>query len=465
MEMDYDITNDFFNLNNTIENNFLATQEIFSYEISKQRLPVDIESTELKKMIKINDDYFRVKDLDGKGKKKQKKVKVQQKKDSSLVSIEDEDKEVMSVDQQLDYSSLNNNNNNNNNNNSRALTLLPTRTTNEVSGLDFQPPEWHAPWKLSRVIAGHVGWVRCVSVDPSNDWFVTGSNDKTIMVWDLATGQRKITLTGHIHNVRGLVVSPRHPYLFSCGEDKMVKCWDLERNKVIRHYHGHLSGVYCIALHPTLDVLMTGGRDGAVRIWDARTRHQIHCLSGHTHTIAKVVAQSTDPQIISSSFDSTIRCWDLAAGKCDTTLTYHKKAVRGLVLHPTEYTFASASADNIKKWKLPEAKFLHNLSGHNSIINDLSINHDNVLVSGGDDGSLQFRDWKTGYCFQETQTIVQPGSLESEAGICAMTFDVTGTRLITCESDKTIKIWKEDPDATPETHPVKWKPNINKKKW
>jgi len=88
---------------------------------------------------------------------------------------------------------------------------------------------------------------------------------------------------------------------------------------------------------------------------------------------------------------------------------------------------------------------------------------------------------------------VQPGSLDSEAGIFAATFDQTGSRLITGEADKTIKasilkhspnaltthphshehlhphprfntsslpercqVWKEDEDATPETHPVEY---------
>lgn len=133
-------------------------------------------------------------------------------------------------------------------------------------------PDWHKPWKLHKVISGHLGWVRSVAVEPNNKWFVTGSGDRTIKVWDLASGQLRLTLTGHISTVRGLAVSPRHPYLFSCGEDKMVKCWDLETNKVIRHYHGHLSGVYTLALHPTLDVLVTGGRDGVARVWDMRTR-------------------------------------------------------------------------------------------------------------------------------------------------------------------------------------------------
>ena len=33
-----------------------------------------------------------------------------------------------------------------------------------------------------RVISGHLGWVRCIAVDPSNDWFATGSGDRTIKV-------------------------------------------------------------------------------------------------------------------------------------------------------------------------------------------------------------------------------------------------------------------------------------------
>ena len=44
---------------------------------------------------------------------------------------------------------------------------------------------------------------------------------------------------------------------------------------------------------------------------------------------------------------------------------------------------ASASPDNIKEWKLPKAEFVQNLSGHNSTLNALAVNSDNVLVSGG----------------------------------------------------------------------------------
>lgn len=164
-------------------------------------------------------------------------------------------------------------------------------------------PDWHAPWKLSSVVSAHLGWVRAIAFDPSNEWFVTGSADRTIKVWDLAKASAgadkalKLTLTGHINCIRGLAVSPRHPYLFSAAEDKKVMCWDLEYNRVVRHYHGHLSGVHCLSLHPTLDVLVTGGRDSVARVWDMRTKKQIHALAGHTNAVGAVQTNAVEPQV------------------------------------------------------------------------------------------------------------------------------------------------------------------------
>ncbi|CAL9145932.1 unnamed protein product [Musa hybrid cultivar] len=320
-------------------------------------------------------------------------------------------------------------------------------------------PTWHPPWKNYRVISGHLGWVRSIAFDPSNSWFCTGSADRTIKIWDVASGRLKLTLTGHIEQIRGLAVSQRHTYLFSAGDDKQVKCWDLEQNKVIRSYHGHLSGGYCLALHPTIDVLLTGGRDSVCRVWNIRTKAMVMALSGHDNTVCSVFAQPTDPQVVIGSHDTTIKFWDLVAGKTMTTVTHDKKSVRAMALHPKERAFASASADNIKKFNLPKGEFLHNmLSQQRTIINSMAVNEDGVLATAGDNGSLWFWNWKSGHNFQQAQTIVQPGSLDSEACIYALSYDISGSRLVTCEADKTIKMWKEDQSATPETHPLNFKP-------
>ena len=108
---------------------------------------------------------------------------------------------------------------------------------------------------------------------------------------------------------------------------------------------------------------------------------------------------------------------------------------------------------------------MHNITGHNCIVNSLAINQDGVMATGGDTGNIHMWDYKTGYNFQTLQTIAQPGSLESERGIFATAFDQSGSRLITGEADKTIKIWKEDPDADPESHPVAWEPDRKQKRY
>lgn len=106
-----------------------------------------------------------------------------------------------------------------------------------------------------------------------------------------------------------------------------------------------------------------------------------------------------------------------------------------------------------------QGDFLHNmLAQQRAIINAMAVNEDGVLASGGDNGSLWMWDWRSGHCFQQQDSIVQPGSLDSEAGIYALAYDMSGSRLVSCEADKTVKMWREDEAATPQTHPVNFKP-------
>lgn len=80
------------------------------------------------------------------------------------------------------------------------------------------------------------------------------------------------------------------------------------------------------------------------------------------------------------------------------------------------------------------------------------------MVSGADNGTLHFYDWKSGHNFQQLKSPIQPGTLASEAAIFDIKFDRSGLRMITAECDKTIKIWKEDETATPESHPIIFDP-------
>jgi WD40 repeat protein len=62
------------------------------------------------------------------------------------------------------------------------------------------------------------------------------------------------------------------------------------------------------------------------------------------------------PQIITGSHDKTVKMWDLRKGKTLSTLTYHKKSIRAMAAHPQDFAFAAGSADNIKKYRLPQVR-------------------------------------------------------------------------------------------------------------
>ncbi|CAI9091007.1 OLC1v1025923C1 [Oldenlandia corymbosa var. corymbosa] len=244
-------------------------------------------------------------------------------------------------------------------------SLIPT---SGIMGSGPNPDDQRRPWKNYRVISGRMGWVRSVAVDPGNSWFCTGSADRTIKIWDLASGRLKLTLTGTLVKT--------HTHMFSTGDDKQVKCWDLETNKVIRSYHGHLSGVQCLELHPAMDgIVVTGGRDSVCRVWDIKSKIQIFTLSGHEDTVCSVFGPPMAPQLIVTGLqDKTIKIWDIRKN-------------------------GKAMSDNIKKFSLPGGGFMHNMlpSQQGTIINAVAVNGDGtVLASGGDDGSLWFWDWKSG---------------------------------------------------------------------
>lgn len=306
----------------------------------------------------------------------------------------------------------------------------------------------HPQWKLRRVYAGSKGRICALAVEPGGQWFATGGAECVIKVWDLATPALKLNLVGHQETIRGLAMSERSPFMFSCSEDHSVKCWDLEQNCVVRDFHGHLSAVYAVATHPTLDVIFTGGRDATVRVWDLRTRKDVHVLQGHRESIMSLAAQPTDPQLVSGSADATVVLWDLGAGKAMAKLTRHKKPVRSVVIHPVENTMVTCGADNVRKWRLPTGEFFCNLNlmpgaPEEGLWSCASLSAQDILFVGGEDGGMRFYNWSTHTMFQYGTTPSARGTLAGEGGILCCSFDKSGSRLLTGEGDKTIKMWRE----------------------
>src|SRR5450759_1000680 len=95
---------------------------------------------------------------------------------------------------------------------------------------------------LVRTLTGHGASVTACAVSPDGTWIVSASGDKTLKIWDAATGRELHTLTGHTKSVRACAVSPDGTWIVSASSDKTLKIWDVatgtERTTLTGHTYG-----------------------------------------------------------------------------------------------------------------------------------------------------------------------------------------------------------------------------------
>jgi len=99
-------------------------------------------------------------------------------------------------------------------------------------------------------------------------YIASGSRDKTIKIWDLATGRCVATFVGHDNWVRGLRFHPNGKFLVSVSDDKSIRIWDLAQGravKTIAEAHPHF--ISCLDFCVNNPHVATGSVDDTVKIW------------------------------------------------------------------------------------------------------------------------------------------------------------------------------------------------------
>ncbi|NEP29186.1 tetratricopeptide repeat protein, partial [Moorena sp. SIO3I6] len=180
---------------------------------------------------------------------------------------------------------------------------------------------------------------------------LSGSNDRTVRLWDTESGQLIHTLQGHTRAVSNIAFSPDGKQIVSSSWDKTVRLWDTETGQLIHPLQGHTSYVDAIAFSPDGKQILSGSHDSTLRLWDTETGQLIHPLQGHTSYVTAIAFSPDGKQILSSSNDRTVRLWDTETGQLIHTFEGHTSRVNAIAFSRDGKQILSGSNDRtVRLW-------------------------------------------------------------------------------------------------------------------
>jgi small GTP-binding protein len=248
---------------------------------------------------------------------------------------------------------------------------------------------------LRHVLRGHKKEVNRIAWSPDGRILASPSDDFTIKLWDLQTGQLLRTFVGHTGDVRGVAWSPDGRVLASGGADKTIRLWDVQTGKPLQTLSGHTNDIQSVAWSPDGRVLASGGADKTIRLWDAQTGEPLRKLTGHTNYLTRIEWSPDGQNLASGSYDHTVRLWDTRTGKLLHTLTGHSDPVLDVKWSPDGKVFVSSSHDRtIRLWNPNQWHLIAVLEAHTDLVTCVSFSYDgHLLASRSEDGTV--RIWRT----------------------------------------------------------------------
>jgi len=297
-----------------------------------------------------------------------------------------------------------------------------------------------------------------------------------IIILNSITGIQTAILSGHTDFVRSLAFSPDGTSLVSGSDDKTVKLWDVQTGGVVKTFHGHTDWVHSVSISADYTTIASGSKDKTICLWDIQTEECHHVIE-QQNQVAHVEFSPTDPQSLISVSGNKVWHWNINGHQTNPVYTgsciaFSLDGTQLVSCHGQDIVVQNTSSwEIVAKFNVVDGEIDHccfspdgrliagscgriahvwdstgshphpikTFGGHTRSITSLAFPSTPSLISSSIDGSVKF--WEIGILQAEPQVAERETTSLTSAKIVSITLQTEDNIAISIDSERVVRIW------------------------